>query len=86
MFLRLTSEYCSLRENFQARDRIHSLSPPNEERAGGEESFSFKIKPLTINPCLVGKASRAGRLDRVADDPRAELAAIEAELTTAEHR
>ena len=29
---------------------------------------------------------RADRMDRVADEPRAELAAIQAELTTDEHR
>ena len=29
---------------------------------------------------------RANRMDRVADEPRAELAAIQAELTTDEHR
>ena len=29
---------------------------------------------------------RADRMDRVADEPRAELAAIRAELTTDEHR
>ena len=29
---------------------------------------------------------RADRMDRVADEPRAELAAIRAELTTEEHR
>ena len=29
---------------------------------------------------------RADRMDRVADEPRAELAAIKAELTTDEHR
>ena len=28
---------------------------------------------------------RAGRMDRVADEPRAELAVIQAELTTDEH-
>lgn len=29
---------------------------------------------------------RAGRMDHVAEEPRAELAAIQAELTTDEHR
>jgi len=66
-----------------------SLSSPNEERAG-VRSYFFRIGPPHLNPLPVWRGEEESvspnRLGRVADEPRAELAAIRDELTTDGHR